>query len=55
MKEDQDRTRMEYSPDNLAVLRHMAIIAMQKNGSLRGKFQPAGWDDAFLYRLLDMF
>jgi hypothetical protein len=36
----------------------MAINAMQKevsNGSLRGKFKCAGWDDAYLYRLLGMF
>jgi predicted transposase YbfD/YdcC len=58
MNEDQDRTRMGYGPENLAVLRHMAINAMQKEGSkgsLRGKFKRAGWDDDFLYRLLEMF
>jgi hypothetical protein len=36
----------------------MAINAMQKegsNGSLRGKFKRAGWNDDFLYRLLEMF
>ena len=58
MNEDQDRTRMGHGPENLAVLRHMAINAMQKegsNGSLRGKFKRAGWDDDFLFRLLEMF
>jgi len=53
MNEDQDRTRMGHGPENLAVLRHMAINAMQKEGSkgsLRGKFKRAGWDDDFLYR-----
>lgn len=58
MNEDQDRTRMGHGPENLTVLRHMAINAMQKEGSkgsLRGKFKRAGWDDQFLYRLLDMF
>ena len=58
MNEDQDRTRMGHGPENLAVLRHMAINAMQKEGSkgsLRGKFKRAGWDDDFLYRLLEMF
>ena len=57
MNEDQDRTRMGNGPHNLAVLRHMAINAMQKEGSkgsLRGKFQRAGWDDGFLYRLLEL-
>jgi len=58
MNEDQDRTRIGYGPHNLAVLRHMAINAMQKEGSkgsLRGKFKRAGWDDGFLYRLLELF
>jgi len=58
MNEDQDRTRMGNGPHNLAVLRHMAINAMQKEGSkgsLRGKFKRAGWDDGFLYRLLGLF
>jgi len=58
MNEDQDRTRMGHGPENIAMLRHMAINAMQKEGSkgsLRGKFKRAGWDDDFLYRLLEMF
>jgi len=58
MNEDQDRTRIGHGPHNLAVLRHMAINAMQKEGSkgsLRGKFKRAGWDDGFLYRLLELF
>jgi predicted transposase YbfD/YdcC len=58
MNEDQDRTRLGHGPDNLAVLRHMALNAMQKEGSkgsLRGKFKRAGWDDDFLIRLLTMF
>ncbi len=58
MNEDQDRTRLGHGPHNLAVLRHMAINAMQKvgsKGSLRGKFKRDGWDDAFLYRLLQLF
>jgi predicted transposase YbfD/YdcC len=58
MNEDQNRTRMGHGPQNLAVLRHMVINAMQKEGSkrsLRGKFKRAGWDNEFLYRLLEMF
>jgi predicted transposase YbfD/YdcC len=58
MNEDQDRTRLGNGPHNLAVLRHMAINAMQKEGSkgsLRGKFKRAGWNDAYLYRLLTQF
>jgi hypothetical protein len=36
----------------------MTINAMQKEGSegsLRGKFKRAGWDDAYLFRLLELF
>jgi predicted transposase YbfD/YdcC len=58
MNEDQDRTRMGNGPNNIAVLRHMALNAMQKEGSkgsMRGKFKRAGWDDHFLLKLLEMF
>ena len=58
MNEDQDRTRAGNGAHNLAVLRHMVINAMQKEGSkgsMRGKFKRAGWDDRFLFRLLEMF
>jgi len=47
MNEDQDRTRLGNGPHNLAVLRHMAINAMQQDatkGSLRGRFKRAGWE-----------
>ncbi len=58
MNEDQDRTRAGNGAHNLAVLRHMAINAMQtegSKGSLRGKFKRAGWDDRFLFKLLEAF
>jgi predicted transposase YbfD/YdcC len=58
MNEDQDRTRLDNGPHNLAVLRHMALNVMQKDtskGSLRGKIMRAGWDDRFLARLLALF
>jgi predicted transposase YbfD/YdcC len=58
MNEDQDRTRLGNGPHNLAVLRHMAMNAMQRDttkGSLRGKFKRAGWDDTYLTRLLALF
>jgi predicted transposase YbfD/YdcC len=54
--EDRDRTRLGNGPHNLAVLRHMVLNAMKKEGSkgsLRGKFKRAGWDHAFLVRLLE--
>jgi predicted transposase YbfD/YdcC len=58
MNEDQDRTRMGHGPKNLTALRHMALNATQKEGSkgsLRGKFKRAGWDDDYLFRLLELF
>ena len=58
MNEDQDRSRLGHGPNNLAVLRHMALNVMQKDpskGSLRGKFKRAGWDDAYLAKLLALF
>ena len=58
MNEDLDRTRAGNGAHNLAVLRHMVINAMQKEGSkgsLRGKFKRAAWDDQFLLNLLEMF
>jgi predicted transposase YbfD/YdcC len=58
MNEDQDRTRLGNGPNNLAVLRHMAINIMQKDptkGSLRGKFKRAAWNDTYLAQLLALF
>ncbi len=49
---------MRREPHNLAMLRHRAIYAMQKEGSkgsLRGKFKRAVWDDDYLPRLLELF
>jgi predicted transposase YbfD/YdcC len=55
LNEDQDRTRRDNGPQNLALLRHMALNAMQKDqskDSLRGKLQRAAWDEAYLARRL---
>jgi predicted transposase YbfD/YdcC len=58
MNEDQDRTRLDNGPLNLAVLRHMALNVMQKDkskNSLRGRFLRAGWDDRYMVQLLGLF
>lgn len=58
MSEDQMRNRLGHGPHNLAILRHMAINLMQKDAtknSLRGKFKLAGWNDAYLAKLLAQF
>lgn len=49
---------MDHGPRNPAVLRHMAITAVQKEvskDSLKGKFKPSGGNDPFLFRLLEIF
>jgi len=58
LNEDQDRTRMGNGPHNLAVLRHMALNAIQREGSkgsTRGKLKRAGWDHNYLLILLEVF
>lgn len=58
MNEDQDRTRLGHAPENLAVLRHMALNVMQKDttkGSFRSKFKRAGWNEAYLTKLIALF
>lgn len=55
MNEDQVRSRMDNSPYNLAILRHMALNLMHKDRSkvsLRGKFNLAAWKEDFLAQLL---
>ena len=58
MNEDQARNRTGHGAHNLAVLRHLALNVMQKDGtkeSLRGKFQRAGWNESYLNSLLTLF
>jgi predicted transposase YbfD/YdcC len=55
MNEDQARNRLDHGPNNLAVLRHMAlnILNAQKSKiSNRRKIKRAGWSNAFLANLL---
>ena len=58
MNEDQQRNRSDNGPNNLAMLRHMALNVVQKDptkGSLRGKIKRAGWDDRYLKTFLALF
>jgi len=58
MNEDGARNRMDNGPQNLAVLRHMALNIMRKDpnkASLRGKFKIAAWNNDYLVRLLSQF
>ena len=55
MNEDQVRSRMDNSPYNLAILRHMALNLMHKDRSkvsLRGKFNLAAWKEDYLAKLI---
>jgi predicted transposase YbfD/YdcC len=55
MNEDQARSRLDNSPYNLGILRHMALNLMQRDRSklsLRGKFNLAAWKDEFLTEVL---
>ncbi|MBV8397400.1 MAG: ISAs1 family transposase [Acetobacteraceae bacterium] len=55
MNEDQSRSRLDHGPQNLALLRRWALNACKlegSKGSMKGKLKRAGWDNAFLARLL---
>jgi predicted transposase YbfD/YdcC len=55
LNEDQARNRLDNGPNNLAVLRHMAlnILNAQKSKiSNRRKIKRAGWSNAFLANLI---
>lgn len=53
--EDANRTRKDEAPQNLAILRKMALNILRAHPdkiSLRRKINAAAWDDAFLLHLL---
>jgi predicted transposase YbfD/YdcC len=53
--EDASRARKDYGPENLAVLRRLALNIIRSHPariSMRQKVKRAGWDDAFLLDLL---
>jgi predicted transposase YbfD/YdcC len=52
--EDKNRSRMDHAPENLAVLRKLAINTLQASpyvASMRRKILRAGWNDDFLLGL----
>jgi predicted transposase YbfD/YdcC len=57
--EDQSRVRKDRGPENLAMLRRLAVSVLQQDtsskASLRSKRLIAGWDDTFLLKLLAVF
>jgi predicted transposase YbfD/YdcC len=55
MNEDQARNRLDNGPENLAMLRHMALNLVTKEKSKiskRRKFLKAGWNNDFLATLM---
>ena len=55
MNEDQARNRTENGPENLAILRRIALnLARAENskGSMRGKLKRAAWQDEFMLDLI---
>lgn len=55
MNEDHARARKDHAPENLALLRRLALNVIKRNtakGSNRLKFKRAGWDNRFLKTLI---
>jgi predicted transposase YbfD/YdcC len=53
--EDAARSRKDNAPQNLALLRKLALNIIRQHpdkGSIKGKIKRAGWDDTFLLSLL---
>lgn len=49
--EDAARSRKDHAPQNLAIIRKLAINLIRKHpdkGSIKGKIKRAGWNDPFL-------
>ncbi len=55
-REDESRVRTGHGPENLAVLRHMALNVLKQeksaNVGIKTKRLKAGWDETYLLRLL---
>jgi predicted transposase YbfD/YdcC len=55
-REDDSRIRIGHAAENMAVLRHIALNLLNAESSLRrgikGKRLKAGWDDAYLAKVL---
>ena len=51
LREDDHRARKDHAPDNLAILRRLALNAVRAiddpKTSLKGRIKRAGWDDEY--------
>jgi predicted transposase YbfD/YdcC len=56
-REDESRVRKDHAPENLAILRHMALNLLKKETSskrsIKTKRLKAGWDPEYLRRVLN--
>jgi predicted transposase YbfD/YdcC len=56
LREDASRIRRNFAPENLAILRKIALNLAKKEttvkASMRGKLKKAGWDNSYLEQLL---
>lgn len=56
LSEDQSRVRKEHAPENLALLRRLALNLIRQakppKASVRGSIKKAGWDNSFLEKIL---
>jgi hypothetical protein len=58
MNEDRKRNWKDHGPENIALLRRLALNLAKlegSKGSMKGKLKQAGWNDEFLSRLLGQF
>lgn len=57
-REDECRIRMDHGPENFAVLRHIALNLLRQEttykGSIKSKRHRAGWNDAYLAKVLEI-
>ena len=55
MNEDRQRNRKEHGPENLAMLRRLALNIARREptkDAMRGKLKRAAWNDDFLLNLI---
>ena len=55
LEEDAARSRKDNAPQNLALLRKLALNILRSHpakGSIKGKIKRAGWNDEFLLSML---